>query len=213
MGSLPLEPVAAPEQVLHFDRDEHRYWLEPSGESLPSVTTVLKESGLIDYSMIPQDVLQNAARRGTAVHRTLELLDLDLMDRAAVAAEIEPYVAAYEKFVADSGFGVAAIECRRWHKTYRYAGTFDRDGVFGDGSLAVLDFKTGLVLDAHALQLAAYTAFRPEPRKYRRIALQLSGDATYRAHEYLARDFQSDLNVFLSALACVKWARKERRGR
>jgi hypothetical protein len=207
--TIPMEP-ARQAQVLHFDRDEHRYWLEPSGEPLPSVTQVLKESGLIDYSMIPQDVLNHAARRGTAVHRTLELLDVEMLERSHVDPEIEPYVAAYEAFVRDTGFTPARIECRMWHPVYRYAGTFDRDGVFGDGSLTILDFKSGLVMEAHALQLAAYAAFLPEPRKYRRIALGLGADGKYRVHEYPAKEFQSDLGVFLAALACAKWARKER---
>jgi hypothetical protein len=63
---------------LEFDAATHTYRLD--GELVPSVTTVLKSVGLVEYSHIPQDVLQAAAHRGTAVHYALELLDRGELD-------------------------------------------------------------------------------------------------------------------------------------
>jgi hypothetical protein len=71
---------------LRFDAEQHRYFLgirdldaqfQPVvGEmELPSVTTVLKETNMIDMRHIPQDVLDLAAARGTAVHAALHYLD------------------------------------------------------------------------------------------------------------------------------------------
>ncbi len=56
--------------VLAFEPVGHIYRL--NGEIIPSVTTVLKGVRLIDYSFIPQDVLQAAAKRGQLVHQALQ---------------------------------------------------------------------------------------------------------------------------------------------
>jgi hypothetical protein len=120
--------------------------------------------------MIPPDVLQAAARRGTAVHFALELLDRGELDRASIDPALEGYVVAYERFLVESRFIPAHIEHRVFHGIHRYAGTLDRTGLL-DETLTVLDFKTGLVLPGHALQLAAYANCLVMPRRFRRIAL------------------------------------------
>ncbi len=187
---------------LEFDAATHTYRLD--GELIPSVTTVLKSVGLVEYAMIPQEVLQAAAHRGTAVHTALEYLDREELDRSTVDPSIEGYVVAYERFVRDSNFIPLHIEHRVFHGNYRYAGTLDRTGYLGD-SLTVLDFKTGLVLPGHAIQLAAYANCLVMPRRFRRIALQLSGDGTYRVHEYPLGTIQRDIDLFLAALACFNF--------
>ena len=75
--------ATAPQLV--FEPGAHKYTLD--GVALPSVTTVLKGVGLIDYSMIPQDVLLKASRRGTAVHQALEYFDREELDEMSVAPE------------------------------------------------------------------------------------------------------------------------------
>jgi hypothetical protein len=184
---------------LEFDAATHTYRLD--GELVPSVTTVLKSVGLVEYSHIPQDVLQAAAHRGTAVHYALELLDRGELDYESLDPSIEFYVKAYGRFCAESGFIPAHIEYRVFHGLHRYAGTLDRTGVL-DGALTVLDFKTGLVLPGHAVQLAAYANCLVMPRRFRRIALQLCGDGTYRVHEYPLGTMSRDIDLFLAALAC-----------
>jgi len=202
--TFDLQPV---EQTLVFEPVGHTYTLQPEGTELVSVTTVLKETRLVDYSMIPQDVLLNAARRGTAVHEALALLDEEALDEETVGDEIRGYIQAYLRFKRESGFVPALIEHRDWNRTYRYAGTLDRTGTIGD-DLVVLDFKTGMVLPGHRLQLAAYAAFLDGPRRFRRMALQLNGDGSYRVHEFAQRDYQRELGIFLAALACVTWQRE-----
>ena len=45
---------------------DHHHVYRLDGMVIPSVTSILREAGVIDYTMIPQAVLQAAARRGTA---------------------------------------------------------------------------------------------------------------------------------------------------
>lgn len=184
---------------LDFDAATHTYRLD--GQVIPGVTSVLKSVGLLDYSMIPQDVLQAASRRGTAVHSAVELLDRGELDRSSIDPRLEGYIVAYERFLLESQFVPGHIEHRVFNELHRYAGTLDRTGMLG-GTLTVLDFKTGLVLPGHAVQLAAYANCLVMPRRFRRIALQLCGDGTYRVHEYPLGTMSRDIDLFLAALAC-----------
>ena len=54
-----------------FDPIEHIYRFD--GQRVPSVTQILEP--LIDYSGVPNGVLQYAADRGTAVHLATEFYD------------------------------------------------------------------------------------------------------------------------------------------
>ncbi len=60
---------------VEFDALTHSYWLGGEKE-LVGVTTLMKHQGLApDYSGISEKVLNHAAARGTAIHRTLEDYD------------------------------------------------------------------------------------------------------------------------------------------
>lgn len=192
------------EKRLRFEPVPHRYWIEPDGVEVPSVTTVLKETRMIDYSMIPQDVLQAAAARGTAVHQALAYLDDGELDEDSLDPELTGYLIAYQRFSVEAGFTPTLVEHRVWNRQWMYAGTLDRTGTIG-AALVILDFKTGLVLPGHALQLAAYLMCLPEPRRFRRIALKLSGDGSYRVHEFPGKDLRRDFDLFLAALTCRRW--------
>jgi hypothetical protein len=189
--------------TLSFDQARHVYTLD--GRVIPSVTQALKATGMIDYSMIPRDALQTAAARGTAVHKALQYFDDGELDESSVAPELVGYVRAAQRFYLESGFQVAHNEFRSFHPTYLYAGTMDRTGGFPDGSLAVVDWKTGLVVPGHALQLVAYANLLKQPRRYRRIAVKLNSDGTYRVHEFPASTWEQDWAVFLAGLSCFNW--------
>jgi len=186
---------------LIFDAATHTYSFD--GRIIPSVTQCLQAAGIIDFSMIPQVVLQRAAQRGTAVHRACELHDLGTLDDSTVDVEVGAYLDGYKCFLRDTGFQPARIEQRIYHATYQYAGTLDRTGTL-KGQLALIDFKTGIMLDGHRAQLAAYTMALPMPRRYRRFGLQLTGEGGYKIHEFPIRDLALDFNIFLGALAVTK---------
>lgn len=193
---------------LEFDAATHTY--TAGGEVLISVTQALKSAGVIDYSMIPQDVLQAAARRGTMAHQAIHYYLDGELDESTVQPEILGYVNAAKRFIDESQFTPMRVECRDYHRTHRYAGTFDLDGTLASGDLATVDWKTGMIMPGHAIQLAAYNNLRPNPRVPRRLAVKLNADGTYRVHEfpspqYPGNTFTHDIGVFLSALTCAKW--------
>jgi hypothetical protein len=176
----------------------HIYRLD--GEVIPGVTATLRAAGVIDYSMIPQEVLQAAAHRGTAVHQAMHLYAKGTLDPESIDPAIAGYVAAGIRFHEESRLTIAHAEQMVFHEQYRYAGMFDLDCVIED-ELLLCDYKTGIVLDGHRAQLAAYLNCRPKPRRWRRAAVQLNEDGSYRVHEFPRADFDRDLDLFLWALA------------
>jgi hypothetical protein len=94
-----------------------------------------------------------AAELGTAVHdaaasgRTL----------ADVGPQIAPRLRQYLDWLATSGAEVLGSEFQVWHLTAGYAGTADLLVRFPNGSIWLVDLKTGKgVYSEHALQLIAY---------------------------------------------------------
>jgi hypothetical protein len=184
--------------TLTLEQPAHIYRVD--GREVRGVTSVLRNAGVLDYSMIPHDVLERAGRRGTAVHKAMHAYALGTLDTAALDAGIAGYVVAGIRFHEESGLVPANAERIVYHEQYDYAGMYDLDCVIQD-ELWLVDYKTGLVLDGHRAQLAAYVNCRPKPRRYRRACVKLSDDGTYRVHQYSRADFDRDLDLFLFALA------------
>lgn len=187
--------------VLTLEQPAHIYRVD--GREVPGVTTTLRNAGILDYSMIPQDVLERAGRRGSAVHQAMHFYAKGTLDTSSLTAEVAGYVAAGIRFHEESGLVPANAEKIVYNSQHDYAGMFDLDCVIQD-ELWLIDYKTGLVLDGHRAQLAAYANCRPKPRRYRRATVKLSEDGTYRVHQYPRADFDRDLDLFLFALANCK---------
>ncbi len=204
--------MSAQPPTVRFDPEEHRYYLEPAGEELPGVTRALEECGLTDFSMVPRHILEAAQERGTQVHNALHYLDDGDLDRATLTDQMAGYVEAYERFKREMQFTPLLVEKFIHNLAYRFAGRLDRVGTIGtkhggEDDL-VVDFKSGLVLPAHRCQLAAYTSCLDEPRKYRRMTLELDSDGKYKCHEYEAQTYQRDLNAFHACVAVWHWKRE-----
>lgn len=184
---------------LTFDSATHTYRFEE--RVVPSVTQVLKASGIIDYSMIPQDVLQHKAALGTAVHKACELFDLDDLDESSLTEEVSLYLESYKRWLDHTGFQSASIERRVYHSSYQFAGTLDRTGIFPDGRRGLVDFKTGIILPGHKIQLAAYTMTQKDPFGFSRFTLQLQSDGSIAKEQgHHADTLIEHFDVFLSAL-------------
>lgn len=207
--SQPTLDLGAAKPTLRFSPEEHRYFLDPSGVEIPGVTRVLEDCGLVDWSMVPRDVLLAAQDRGTRVHQALHYWDDGELDPESLDEEIHGYVMAYGAFKNQCGFTPHLVEHRMFSTSHRFAGTLDRTGELlrkdGGSDRAVVDFKSGMVLPAHRLQLAAYQSMLPDPRTYRRITLALRSDGSFRAHEYPDQDYSRDLNAFHAAVALWHW--------
>lgn len=190
---------------LQFDPATHAYtW---RGARVPSVTQVLKDTGLID----DQWYTERSRQIGQAVHLATEFDDAGRLNEATVATLIRPYLDAWRKFRAETGFtpSPGGIEARIYNQSAQYAGTLDRIGALAGGAEVLLDIKTGAPQSWHALQLAAYAMALPEPRRYRRARVQLKSDGTYRYTEFAPENLSADYNIFQSAR--VIWQYQSRR--
>src|SRR5690348_16409857 len=85
---------------LLFEPDNHVYTV--NGIVVPSVTQILEP--LVDFSKIPAAVLEYAKLRGEAVHLACELYDQNDLDIDNLDTVIVPYLEAWIKFKADTGF-------------------------------------------------------------------------------------------------------------
>jgi len=187
---------------LTFEALRHAYTYD--GQPIPSVTQVLKDMGLTDYSMISQDVLQAAARRGTDAHLACQLDDEGDLDESTVSDAIRPYLEAYRRFRRETGFVPDLIEARGYDPALRVAGTLDRTGTL-NGKPVLLDLKTGILLPGHALQITAYTRFLDKPRLYVRYALRLKDDRTYHLTLFPIESYARDLQTWQMAACLWHW--------
>ena len=188
---------------LSFDASAHQYSVR--GRVLPSVTQCLKHVRIVDYSHIPQSVLETASKRGTLVHRAIEYDMTGGVDENTIDPRLLPYVCAARKFIADAGLRPERVECRIYDARYGYAGTFDVLGSLANGDRVIVDWKTGALLPGHQVQMSGYAHGTGEPLKYRRILVQLRPDGSYRQVVAARADYQRHFSVFAGAVAATQW--------
>ncbi len=192
--------------MIKLNEETHEY--TRSGLKVPGVTRVLQAAGIIDFSKIPPHMLAKAQKFGSAAHKATELHDLGTLDAATLDTALVPYLTAWKRFKADTGFVCENIEEKFYSKRYGYAGKLDRVGRMKKKT--VVDIATSVDFSiAKALQTAAYqeayNEYVPakEKIKEREIVL-LKGNGIY---ELAPRDFfqDSDFSVFLAALKLYNW--------
>ncbi len=210
---------------LTFDELTHTYTLD--GQVVPSVTGILKASGLIDFTGIPESILEAARVRGTTVHQAIAYFndgDLDLDLFATDFPEYVPYIAGWVDFCGQRRFTPIVNECQIASRRYQIAGTLDCLGEL-DGEPVLLDFATGNPDDtAKDLQTAGYFvlalewAEHPEadPRLVdffsrhtllRRYGVRLEKTGAFSLHPYTN---PSDLRQFLALVEAQRIVRARR---
>jgi len=172
-----------PQLPIEFEPVEHVYTL--AGIQLPSVTQLMKPLSMLLYEGVPADAMAMAADRGTRAHA--QVSNLVRYGVLETDGDTEPYLAAFEKFVAENHPSWVASEYRVYHKLMRYAGTVDLIGFVKPDTGAgvdVVDIKTTKSFHevAIATQVSAYSeALITHGVKIRnRYGLQLFNDGTYR---------------------------------
>src|SRR3990167_5158183 len=182
---------------LQFDFEKHEYTVD--GVLLPSVTQLLSEFGIQDFSNIPFDRLEYKRVLGTAVHLACQYLDEQVLDESSLSKEILPYVNAYKKFCEITGFEPRHTELKMYSKKYRFAGTLDRQGLFewkGKELESIIDLKcTWELYPSTAAQTAGYALLFeenfPAIKIKARFGLQLNQNGNYEIEEYTdAQDLQ-----------------------
>lgn len=174
---------------LCFDRENHRYSVD--GIELPSVTTILRDCGLVDSRYFDE----YSATRGSAVHLACAYFDMGDLDESSLDPAIVGYVEAYKKFRREVNLTFFSIETPLHSELYGFAGTPDRviPGMVG----GVLDIKTGQPQPWHGAQLAAYVILADKPKQATRYGLYLKADGTYKLETYRDRH---DFDVWNAAL-------------
>lgn len=189
---------------LDFDAQTHTYTLD--GRRLPSVTEVL--APLIDYSRVPQDVLEAAREFGSHVHTACDLFNRDELDWSSLDDALVPYVSAWKQFLEDTGAVVIESETPVYHAQLGYAGTPDVVLAW-DSRVVIPDLKsTAVVPPTVGPQTSAYAKAYQHMhggREPERRCIQLNADGTYRVHR---KREPSDWSYFLSALNCHKFKEK-----
>lgn len=186
--------------MITFNADTHTY--TDNNKILPSVTQVLGLANL--YEFVNANLLERAARFGTAVHKATELYDQGKLNTDTLDIALVPYLNGWKKFLRDTQFHVIHNELLV-HSDMGYAGTLDRIGLIR-GKLTLLDIKTtSVVPKTTALQLAAYK-YAFEEMQTRKIdqclCCQLKPD-NYRLVEY---NNPSDFFMFCNFLTVYKWS-------
>lgn len=113
--------------MLSFDPEKHLYkW---NDEEVPSVTQLLNEFCLIDFSGVPRETLEYKRALGVAVHYAIQLHANDDLDESSLHKDIVPYFEAYKRFREVTGFESVCNEARLYSKKWRFAGTLDELGL------------------------------------------------------------------------------------
>lgn len=186
---------------LVFDAGQHSYLLDE--KSIPSVTTVLTSAGISDYSGVLKPVLENAANRGSSVHKILEMFDIGVLPTDDPKQWYTPYLVAWVEFIFK--FDVQIIECEKrvFHEKFWFAGTLDRIAEI-KGVPYVLDIKTtACIMPSHSIQTSAYAlAYKAMFGKTLKRA-----SVYIRPHEYVfnPNTNKTDESVFLAALQIHNW--------
>lgn len=176
-----------------------------NGQEYPSVSKVLEV--VRDFSQVRTITLEAARAFGENVHKATHLYDLGTLDEARLSPALVPYLAAWKRFLDESGAVVVASEKPVVSTRYGYAGTPDRL-LQMPKYLLLPDLKSTYAVPATVgLQTAAYAKaykemFGVEPR---RACIQLREDGTYRVSH---RRDPADWSLFLSCLNVHKFNQK-----
>lgn len=191
--------VSLRQVAIEFDPDGHTYLVD--GAPVPSVTQIISECGLSDFSMVPEHVLEYACALGTATHKAAELYEIGTLDESTVDGPVKPRLDSWIealKYLKDKGYENPVIE-KPLYSPIGFCGTPDRM-CYNGKELLVVDIKTGAKVKAAQIQTSGYGILGkvqvPSIRKIRRVCIYLKDDGfTPVWHES-----PSDENIFRSCL-------------
>ena len=175
----------------------------------PRVTSILKESNLIDFSMVRQDIMERAQVFGNACHKATELQDLGTLNTDSLDPAIIPHFNGWKQFIKDYNltFTPDEIEHRLISKKYGFGGTPDR---WHTERGLLVDIKSSTsMLPATAIQTAAYQILIEENTGIR-IKQRLGVQLTEKGYKIKVYNDRADKAVFLNCLNIYRW--KQRKG-
>lgn len=186
-----------------YDPITHIY--KNNGIVIPSVTSILKDVGIIDFSRVPYKKLEEGRDRGDKVHEMTRLYDLGVLDMSTVDDRLLPYLEAWKRFLRDTGFEIIDIEKRVDSEKYWFAGRLDRVGMLNE-KLTIIDIKSGQMYKSNDLQLSGYVIAHQEEHHSKikqRWGIQLKPDGYWKPEIYNNMD-----NGFLSCVSVYNLKRR-----
>jgi len=186
-----------------YNDDKHEYRID--GVIVKSVTQVLKDVGIVDYSWAEQEDLDF----GTAMHDTIEYYEKGTLDLETLHPLLEDRLEAYKEFVKVTGWEAIFIESLVASKKLGCAGRFDQAGVFTklqpkyNDKLTLLEIKSGALKTCGAdVQSGGYTTMANEMGCFGekislRCGLHLGKDRKPKYEIYTNKD---DITAFKNAL-------------
>lgn len=197
-------------RILSFDESEHIY--EVDGEVMPSVSEIIRFIAREVYGDVVQSVLDNAADRGTRVHKATQMLDV--VGDVECDEDIVPYVTAYVQFVKEHKPKWDLIEKSMYNPVGKYCGTLDRVGML-DGKKTIVDIKTSSAIQKvlYGAQLNLYRMMAHENgiEAERLVILHLTKDKGYKLIEIPIDNEVANACLTLHR-ALQKKARKKKNG-
>lgn len=211
--------------VLTFEPSSHVYAL-PDGRVVPSVTQVLKATGVsVDFDELTglstRMADQIAYRRdlGTAVHADCHSFDDKAIDWTTVDERVKPYILAWQICRENLGLEPLTRERRVFIPDLFVCGTLD--GIFvraGSRRRILIDLKIGDPEDAGAkFQTAGYElgwlAEHPDESIAERWSIRLCPDleVPYRVTNYTAEPRAWEHTATFRAICTTYWAQAARR--
>lgn len=175
---------------LVFEALGHRYFL--GGKQIPSVTGIMRPLSGAYYRTVNDDILANAANRGTAVHEAAEnYIKFGIVD---IDDECKGYFLGFKDWFVQRKPEPIATELKFYHKILRYGGTADLLCNL-DGGLSLVDYKTTSEISRMLVrvQLEAYRqALKSHGIKVEdKIALGLKKDGTYSEQRFALIDMEA----------------------
>lgn len=169
------------------------------------VTSALALSGCTDFRFVEEESLW----RGSEIHRLAELRLKGKLDRKSVPVSRRGYLEAIDKFLRENGFIPTHVEQHVEDKDLGVRGRLDAAGVM-KGRCTVLDFKTGAINPAVALQLCLYGHCLDPAHWWERVAVQLFPDGQYSLGKPMSiTTWHADLVTAQGAVRIARWKMRE----
>lgn len=137
---------------INFNEEKHEYIVE--GKVVPSVSEIMKCATCLYYTKdIPEEVLELACRKGTAVHKAIE--DYLLFGEYEIEEEYQPIFDNFTTWMIDYNPEILKVEYQM--SNGKYAGTCDLICKIGNKIIGI-DYKTSGEIHTNmiAIQEAAY---------------------------------------------------------
>lgn len=197
-----------------FDEESHRYWL--AGREMPSVSSILRSSGIVDYRGYPVVDRQRYLERGRAVHAACsEIIQGTFIEDSLLwTPEYEPYIQSFKAFLVESRAKPLLTEVSVYHRGFWYAGRLDFIMEY-QGLVGVADIKTNHAQRATRIQTMLYAMavsslgetinYEYADRCHLRMGVEVYGDSRPGRARWYEND-EEDRAIAISAINCWNWA-------